>query len=113
MGSDPCFPFHMRHFFRTNLTPADAIQSADVFFASLKMQTVASTSRSRTYRGVVGEPDVPATVRITAKPEGGHYTFVEAVTDQMGESRIDRNVKRFFVTLHRKAEPTHALEAAY
>jgi hypothetical protein len=38
---------------------------------------------------------------------------VEAVTDQMGESRIDRNVKRFFVALHRKSEPTHALEAAY
>jgi hypothetical protein len=53
------------------------------------------------------------TLQITAKPEGGHYTFVEAATDQMGESRIDRNVKRFFVTLHRKVEPTHALEAAY
>jgi hypothetical protein len=31
----------------------------------------------------------------------------------MGESRIDRNVKRFFVTLHRRDDPTHALEAAY
>jgi len=103
----------MRHFFRTNLTPAEAIEAADVFFVSLKLQTVASAARSRTYRGVVGEPDIPATVQITAKPEGGHYTFVEAVTDQMGESRIDRNVKRFFVTLHKMAEPTHALEAAY
>ena len=43
----------------------------------------------------------------------GHCTFVEAATDQMGESRIDRNVKRYFVTLHRKSEPSHALEAAY
>jgi hypothetical protein len=50
---------------------------------------------------------------VTAKPEGGHYTFVEADTDQMGESRLDRNVKRFFVTLHRKANPAHRLEAAY
>ena len=103
----------MRHFFRTNLTPADVIQAADPFFAALGLQTVASAARSRTYRGVVGEPEVPATVQITAKPEGGHYTFVEATTDQMGESRIDRNVKRFFVTLHRMSEPTHALEAAY
>jgi hypothetical protein len=103
----------MRHFFRTNLTPAEAMDSADAFFTSLGLQSVESTARAKTYRGVVGEPDVPSTVRITAKPEGGHYTFVEAVTDQMGESRIDRNVKRFFVTLHRKAEPTHALEAAY
>lgn len=103
----------MRHFFRTNLTPAEVITAADPFFAALGLQTVASAARSRTYRGVVGEPDIPSTVQISAKPEGGHYTFVEAVTDQMGESRIDRNVKRFFVTLHRQSEPTHALEAAY
>ena len=54
-----------------------------------------------------------STVQVTAKPEGGHYTFVEAVTDQIGESRIDRNVKRYFVKLHRTVDPSHALEAAY
>jgi hypothetical protein len=31
----------------------------------------------------------------------------------MGESRTDRNVKRFFVQLHRSEEPGHRLEAAY
>lgn len=103
----------MRHFYRTSLTPAEAIESADTFFGSLGLETVSSSPRSRTYRGVVGTPEVEATVQITAKPEGGHYTFVEATTDQMGESRIDRNVKRFFVTLHQKVDPTHALEAAY
>ena len=103
----------MRHFYRTSLTPAEAIESADAFFGSLGLKTVASSPRSRTYRGVVGTPEVPSTVLVTAKAEGGHYTFVEAATDQMGESRIDRNVKRFFVTLHRKVDPTHALEAAY
>jgi hypothetical protein len=89
------------------------IESADRFFPSLGLQTVSSASRSRTFRGVVGEPEIEATVQVTAKPEGGHYTFVEATTDQMGESRIDRNVKRYFVTLHKKTDPTHALEAAY
>ena len=103
----------MRHFYRTSLTPAEAIREADEFFASLGLETVAKLPRSRTYRGVVGTPEVLSTVQVTAKAEGGHYTFVEAATDQMGESRIDRNVKRFFVTLHRKVEPTHALEAAY
>jgi hypothetical protein len=58
-------------------------------------------------------PEVPSTVQVTTKAEGGHYTFVEAVTDQVGESRIDRNVKRFFVSLHRQVDPAHALEAAY
>jgi hypothetical protein len=89
------------------------IRAADVFFPAMRLETVASSHRSRTYRGVVGSPDVPSTVQVTAKPEGGHYTFVEAVTDQMGESRIDRNVKRFFVDLHRQVDPSHALEAAY
>jgi hypothetical protein len=103
----------MRHFYRTSLTPADAIQAADAFFSALGLNTVSSTDRSRTYQGVVGAPEVLSTVEISARPEGGHYTFVEATTDQMGESRIDRNVKRFFVALHRKVDPNHALEAAY
>jgi hypothetical protein len=47
------------------------------------------------------------------KKEGGHYTFVEVNTDQMGESRLDRNAKRFFVELHRTSDPAHKLEAAY
>ena len=89
------------------------MQAADVFFPAMGLQTASSEHRSRTFRGIVGSPEVPSTVQVTAKPEGGHYTFVEAATDQMGESRIDRNVKRFFVTLHRKDDPTHALEAAY
>ena len=45
--------------------------------------------------------------------EGGHYTFVEAHTDQVGESRLDKNVKKFFVQLHRMADPAHVPEASY
>jgi hypothetical protein len=38
---------------------------------------------------------------------------VQIATDQIGESRLDRNAKRFFVELHRSAHPSHRLEAAY
>jgi hypothetical protein len=31
----------------------------------------------------------------------------------MGESRMDRNVKRFFVELHRADDPSHAIDASY
>ena len=103
----------MRHFHRTTLTPAEAIAAADGFFPGMGLQRVATSERSRTYRGVVGTPEVTATLRVSARAEGGHYTFVEATTDQVGESRLDRNVKRFFVSLHRKADPSHTLEAAY
>ncbi len=103
----------MRHFHRTHLSPADVMAEADAFFSALGLAKVAAAGRSGTWRGVIGTPEVTATVQLTARPEGGHYTFVEATTDQMGESRLDRNVKRFFVAIHRKAEPSHTLEAAY
>ena len=67
----------------------------------------ANAPRVRTYAGPLG------TVRVTAAAEGGQYTFVEAQTDQPGESRLDKNVKRFFVQLHRATDPAHALGAAY
>jgi hypothetical protein len=103
----------MRHFFRTRRSPAEVIQAADVFFAELGLTVAWTGPRARVFQGVVGAPEVTARVRLTAKPEGGHYTFVEATTDQIGESRLDRNVKRFFVSLHRSEDPQHTLEAAY
>jgi hypothetical protein len=103
----------MRHFYRTQVTPADVVAAADRFFPALRLSPIASSARSRTYQGVVGTPEVPARMRLTVRAEGGHYTFVEVETDQIGESRLDRNVKRFFVELHRLEEPRHAMAAAY
>lgn len=97
----------MRHFYRTHLVPSAVLAVADRFFPSVPMSPGATAARGRTFAGPLG------TLRLTVKPEGGHYTFVEAETDQMGESRLDRNVKRFFVALHREADPAHRLEAAY
>jgi hypothetical protein len=97
----------VRHFYRTTLTPAQAIEAADEFFTTLGLTTAYHDPREHSYSGPLGE------VRISVRAEGGHYTFVEAATDQMGESRLDRNVKKFFVRLHRKADPRHVLEAAY
>jgi hypothetical protein len=97
----------MRHFYRSHLPPADVLDGADEFFKALGLESQGTTARSRTFSGPLG------TMKLTAKAEGGHYTFVETATDQMGESRLDRNVKRFFVTLHRTEDPRHSLEAAY
>ena len=97
----------MRHFFRTQLTPADVLNVADDFFPQLPLERSAHTARSRTFTGMLG------ILQLSVKKEGGHYTFVEVNTDQMGESRLDRNAKRFFVELHRTADPAHRLEAAY
>jgi hypothetical protein len=103
----------MRHFYRTQCRPVDVMEAADRFFTKLGLQQSSSAPRSRVFSGIVGTPEVPATLRLTVRAEGGHYTFVEIETDQIGESRLDRNVKRFFVELHRSDDPHHALEAAY
>jgi hypothetical protein len=97
----------MKHYHRTHVPPAWVLAAADDYFPTLGLSRQASTSRSRVYAGDLG------TVKVSARPEGGHYTFVEAETDQMGESRLDRNVKRFFVRVHRQADPAHKLAAAY
>ena len=103
----------MRHFFRTHVTPAEVMTAADAFFQTLGLRATHSALRSRTLQGIVGTPEVVATMRLTVKPEGGHWTFVEVETDQIGESRLDRNVKRFFTTLKRVDDPRRSLEAAY
>ena len=97
----------MRHFYRSQLPPQDVLSRADAFFPRIAMTQLSTAARARTYSGPLG------VMKLSVKAEGGHYTFVEVQTDQMGESRLDRNVKRFFVTLHRTEEPRHALEAAY
>ncbi|MEW5918444.1 MAG: hypothetical protein AB1762_18730 [Gemmatimonadota bacterium] len=103
----------MRHFYRSHLTPAEVVAAADSFFAALGLAGTVAGPRSRVFQGTVGTPAVPSRMRLTVRPEGGHYTFVEVETDQIGESRLDRNVKRFFVELHRREEPGHAMAAAY
>ena len=97
----------MRHFYRSQATPADVLVVADRFFPDLGMSVDSTNVRLRTFTGPLGS------LKLSVRPEGGHYTFVEVSTDQMGESRLDRNVKRFFVELHRADDPAHTLEASY
>jgi hypothetical protein len=97
----------MRHFYRSHLSPHEVLYRADAFFPTIGLTPLATAARSRTFSGPLG------VMRLSVKAEGGHYTFVEVQSDQMGESRLDRNVKRFFVTLHRTEDPRHTLEAAY
>ena len=97
----------MRHFHRCHIPPADVLVVADRFFAALGLAAVATTARTRQLAGPLGA------LKLSVRAEGGHYTFVEVVTDQMGESRLDRNVKKFFVAVHRADDPSHTLEAAY
>jgi hypothetical protein len=97
----------MRHFFRTQLTPVEVLRIADEFFPEIGMERSGHTARSRNFAGDLG------VLQLVARKEGGHYTFVEISTDQTGESRLDRNAKKFFVTLHKTGDPRHRIGAAY
>ena len=97
----------MRLFHRTTLSPDAVLATADRFFAALSLNKSATEKRSRTFQGVLGA------MTISVRMEGGHYTLIDVVTDQIGESRLDKNVKKFFVSVHRAADPTHQVEAGY
>ena len=97
----------MRHFHRTTLSPELVVASADEFFPALRLVAGTADARARSFSGALG------TLRLTVKMEGGYYTFVEVHTDQVGESRLDKNVKKFFVALHRQADPRHHIAAGY
>lgn len=103
----------MKHFHRTRVLPDAVLAVADGFFPTIGLRQAAAGKRSRSFQGVVGEPDEVVTLTLTVKMEGGHYTFVEVGTSAQGESRLDRNVKKFFLLLHRQEDARHALGAAY
>lgn len=97
----------MRHFFRTQVQPDEVLAAADRFFPTIGLQSRGAQPRARTFAGALG------TLSLTVKKEGGHYTFVEVHTDQMGESRLDRNAKKFFTALHRAEDAAYTLTASY
>ena len=97
----------MRHFYRSHLAPADVLAAADEFFPALGLAQNTTAPRTRTYAGPLGA------LSCRSSAEGGHYTFVQVDTDQMGESRLDRNVKQFFVDAASHRRSAHALTSNY
>jgi hypothetical protein len=97
----------VKHFYRSQLPPAQVLEQADRFFAALELDRTLNAQRARAYAGPLGA------LKLAVSKEGGHYTFVSIDTDQIGESRLDRNAKRFFVELRRTEDPAYRLEAAY
>ena len=103
----------MKHFFRTHLGPDAILAAADSFFPTIGMKPKGVSSHARAFEGVVGTPEEVVTLQLSVKMEGGHYTFVEAHSTAQGESRLDRNVKKFFVQLHRTDDARHEPLAAF
>ena len=96
----------MRYFHRTAASPAGVLDAAKTFFSG-RLTPAEESPRRRAYQGSLGR------VTITARPEGGHYTFVDVGTDQVGESELDKLAKRFLAEVHRLVEPAHEVRGAY
>ena len=63
--------------------------------------------RRRTFVSSLGKLEVVVT------SEGGHYIMVTVITDQPGESELDRLARRFLGEVHQIAEPDHQLRGSY
>jgi hypothetical protein len=96
----------MKYFHRTSLSSDAVLGQARAFFGA-RLAPAEESPRRRAFSGSVGR------VAIDARPEGGHYTFVEVGTDQVGESELDKLAKRFLAELHRAVEPAHQVRGAY
>ena len=90
----------MRYFHRTSLAIDDALAAADDYFGQ-RMQSEDTTGRRRTFRGAIGE------VTLDIKAEGGHYTLITATTNDVGESEVDKLVKRFLSVVHQRVHESY------
>lgn len=96
----------MRYFHRTSLSPDQVLDEADRFLGG-RLAPEQAGARRRGYGGTIGR------ITVTVEPEGGHYTLVTAITDQVGESEADKLAKRFLTMVHKRVEPEHVVRGAY
>jgi hypothetical protein len=96
----------MRYFHRTSLSPDASLAAAKAYFGH-RLAPSEEATRRLGFRGALGK------VTVSVKAEGGHYTFIDVQTDQVGESELDKLAKRFLSEVHRQVEPTHEVRGAY
>jgi len=96
----------MRYFHRTHLSPDEVLAAAQSYFGG-RLAPSEETPRRRAFAGSLGK------VSVAVRAEGGHYTFVDVTTDQVGEAELDKVAKRFLSLIHQKAHPAYHLRGAY
>jgi hypothetical protein len=82
------------------------LEAAKRYFGA-RLAPSEEATRRLSYSGAIGR------IAVSARAEGGHYTFIDVQTDQMGESELDRLAKRFLAEVHQQVEPAHEVRGAY
>jgi hypothetical protein len=97
----------MRYFHRAHSAPELVLAAARDFFVAHGFRAETGTGDHARFIGQLG------TVDLHVEIEGGHYTRVNLATTAVGESDLDKRVKRFLSELHRAEEPAYVLRGAY
>ena len=97
----------MRYFHRAHATPEVVLDRAGEFFAARSFRVERGPGDHARFTGLLGTVDLNVVI------EGGHYTRLEFATAAVGESDLDKRVKRFLSELHRVDEPDYAVRGAY
>jgi len=92
---------------RCGLAPEQVLAFADRFFSARGFATHPGQGYHARFTGPLGHVD------LHVESAGGHGVSVEVATAALGESDLDRRVKRFLSELHRVENPSHRARGAY
>ncbi len=97
----------MRYFHRAHAAPEQVLAAARDFFTAHGFRAEMGPGDHARFLGQLGNVDLHVEI------EGGHYTRVNLATTAVGESDLDKRVKRFLSELHRAEVPAYAVRGAY
>ena len=97
----------MRYFYRAHCAPEAVLEFAGKYFAARGCTAQVGQGDHARYTGPLGHVDLNVEV------EGGHHTRVDLATAAVGESELDKRVKRFLSELHQMEEPSYLVRGAY
>lgn len=97
----------MQYFYRAHGAPETVLEFARTFFSARSFSAQMGQGDHARFTGPLG------TVDLFVEIEGGHYTRVNVATSAVGESFVDKRVKRFLSELHGREEPAYQVRGAY
>jgi hypothetical protein len=97
----------MRYFYRAHCAPEAVLEFAGKFFAARGFTAQMGQGDHARYTGPLGHVDLNVEI------EGGHHICVNLATAAVGESELDRSVKRFLSELHRVEDAAYLVRGAY
>lgn len=97
----------MRYFHRAHAAPEQVLARAREFFIAHGFRADMGPGDHARFTSQLGIVDLHVEI------EGGHYTRVNLATTAVGESDLDKRLKRFLSEFHRTEEPAYVVRGAY